>query len=147
MSKIGIDINAPIIPFEGLGGIKLYSAKETLKEILSTSKVSSKKLFEDTIRYDIKNQIFLFFNMVNDKLYKITATGEYKGKVFGKIGIGMTETELLEAEPSFVYDDFEEVWISNKGIFIEMDPETNTVMWISVYIPELGMKDFDKGEW
>ena len=28
-----IDINAPIIPFEGLGGIKLYSTKEELKDI------------------------------------------------------------------------------------------------------------------
>ena len=83
----------------------------------------------------------------NSKLYKIIALPEYKGTVFGKIKIGMTQEELLEAEPSFVYDDFEEVWISDKGIFIEMDPETNKVMWISVYIPELDTEDFEKGNW
>ena len=142
-----IDINAPIIPFKGLGGIELYSTKEELKDILSLPNVTSRNYFEDTIRYEVKNESLLFFNTINNKLYKITATGTYKGKAFGKIGIGMTSKELLEAEPSFVYNDFEEVWISDKGIFIEMEPETNRVMWISVYVPELLNEDFEKGNW
>lgn len=87
--------------------------------------MSKKTLFEDTVRYDIKDKLLMFFNVNNEKLYKLTATGIYKGTVFGKIRIGMTEKELLEAEPSFVYDDFEEVWSSDKGVFIEMGPETN----------------------
>ncbi len=37
------------------------------------------------------------------------------------------EKELLEADPSFVYDNFEVVLESEKGIFIEKDAETNTV--------------------
>ena len=103
--------------------------------------------FKPSLTDDIQNQISLNFLSTNNKLFKIIALPEYKGKVWGKIGIGMTEEELLEAEPSFVYDDFEEVWISDKGIFIEMNPITNTVMWISVYIPELLTDDFDKGNW
>ena len=58
-----------------------------------------------------------------------------------------TEKELLEVEPSFVYDDFEEVWESEKGIFIEMDAETNTVRWISVYIRELDDENFENANW
>lgn len=143
-----IDINAPIIPFEGLGGIKLYSTKNELKEILAFDDIISKDLWDGiATEYNIQNNISLQFLSQNNKLFKIVALPQYQGKVFGKIGIGMTEEELLEAEPSFVYDDFEEVWVSDKGIFIEMDPETNKVMWISVYIPELETEDFEKGNW
>ena len=143
-----IDISAPIIPFKGWGGINLYSTQEELKDFLTLTGVKKRSLWSNTaIQYDIQNKISLNFLSTNNKLYKIIALPEYKGKVFEKIGIGMTVEELLEAEPSFVYDDFEEVWISDKGIFIEMDPETNKVMWISVYIPELDTEDFEKGNW
>ena len=142
-----IDLNAPIVPYKGLGGIGLYTSQKALTEFLKVNNAISRMLFEDTIRYEIKDECLLFFNVANDKLYKLTATGNYKGSVFDKIRIGMTEEELLEAESSFIYDDFEEVWISDKGIFIEMDPETNKVMWISVYVSELDTEDFEKGNW
>ena len=142
-----IDINAPIVPYQGLGGIKLYSTKDELKDILSLPDVSSRILFNTRIQYDIQNKVSLTFLLANNKLFKVIALPQYQGKVFDQIKIGMTEEELLEAEPSFVYDDFEEVWISDKGIFIEMDPETNRVMWISVFIPELDTEDFEKGNW
>lgn len=50
-------------------------------------------------------------------------------------------------EPSFIYDDFEEVWESDKGVFIEMDAETNKVRWISVYISELDLENFEDCKW
>lgn len=55
-------------------------------------------------------------------------------KLFEGICVGTTEEEMLEVDPTFVYDDFEEVWESSKGVYVEMDVETNTVKWISVYI-------------
>ena len=142
-----IDINAPIVPYEGLGGIKLYSTRDELKNILDYIGVIEKDLWGKIICYEIPNKIALFFDIARSKLFKITALSEYKGKVFEKVGIGMTEKELLEAEPSFVYDDFEEVWVSDKGILIEMDPETNRVMWISIYISELNIEDYEKSRW
>ena len=54
---------------------------------------------------------------------------------------------VLELEPSFVYDDFEEVYCSSKGIYIETDPVNHTVLWISVYIKEIDDVGFEKGEW
>lgn len=54
---------------------------------------------------------------------------------------------MLEIEPSFVYNEFEEVWESDKGVFIEMDAETNRVRWISVYIPELDLENFEECNW
>lgn len=142
-----LDITVPIIPFEGFGEIKLYSTRDELRELLEMEGVTSKILFEDWIQYDIQNSLELLFHLKNDKLFRITTLDNYKGKLFEKIGVGTTEEEMLKVEPSFVYDDFEEVWESEKGVFIEMDAETNTVRWISVYIKELDDEDFENANW
>ena len=142
-----LDISAPIVPFDGFGEIKLYSTRDELSELLEMEGVDSKIIFDDWIRYDIQNSIELLFHLKNNKLFRITTLDNYKGKLFEKIGVGTTEEELLKIEPSFVYDDFEEVWESDKGVFIEMDAETNTVRWISVYIPELDSESFEECKW
>ena len=142
-----LDISAPIVPFEGFGEIKLYSTRDELQELLEGEAVEAKTINNDWIRYDIQKSVELFFHLKNNKLFRITTLDNYQGKLFEKIGVGTTEKELLEVEPSFVYDDFEEVWESEKGIFIEMDAETNTVRWISVYIRELDDENFENANW
>jgi len=142
-----LDISAPIIPFKGFGEIKLYSTREELSDLLSLSDIETVIINEKWIRYDIQNSVELFFHLENNKLFRITTLDNYKGKLFEKIGVGTTEEELKKVEPSFVYDDFEEVWESDKGVFIEMDAETNTVRWISVYIPELNSESFEECRW
>ena len=142
-----LDIRAPIVPFKGFGKIKLYSTRNQVQELLEGKAVKSEIINNEWIRYDIQNSIELFFHLKNNKLFRITTLDNYKGKLFGKIGVGTTEKELLEAEPSFVYDDFEEVWESKKGVFVEMDAETNTVRWISVYIKELNDENFEEANW
>ncbi len=69
--------------------------------------------------------------------------------LFGKIGVKTSKEEMIKAEPTFVYDDFEEVWESPQGIFIEMDAETDVVRWISlsIYIPELDSEEFEECNW
>ena len=142
-----LDITAPIIPFKGFGEIRLYSTRDQLKELLSSDDVKVKLMNENWIRYDIQNSVELFFHLKNNKLFRITTLDNYKGKLFEKIGVGSTEEEMLEIESSFVYDEFEEVWESDKGVFIEMDAVTNNVRWISIYIPELDTENFEKADW
>lgn len=142
-----LDITAPIVPFKGLGKIKLYSTRDELKELLLSDNVQVNIINDNWIRYDIQNSVELFFHQKNNKLFRITTLDDYRGKLFEKIGVGTTEEELLKVDSSFVYDDFEEVWESNKGVFIEMDAETNKVRWISVYIPELDSEDFEDCKW
>ena len=72
--------------------------------------------------------------------YIFRGLGDIKFRYLKKIGVGTTAEDMLKFEPSFIYDDFEEVWESDKGVFIEMDAETNKVRWISVYIPEVGFR-------
>ena len=147
---MGIDIYAPIIPYEGLGGIKLYSTREELKDILEMDGVTKdKEPWGGAIQYYIEDKISLIFCVANDKLYKMSALQGYKGKAFGKVGIGMTEAELVEAEPSFVYDDFEEAWYTEKGLGAETDVYTQRVAWLTICIPEIKQDsiEFDKGNW
>ncbi len=141
-----LDIYAPIIPFEGFGEIKLYSTRDELKELLEKQNVSE-TMVNDWIRYDIDNSIELFFHSKNNKLFRITTLDNYRGMLFEKIGVKTSKEEMLKVEPTFVYDEFEEVWESLKGVFIEMDAETDVVRWISVYIPELDSEEFEECKW
>ena len=141
-----LDIYAPIIPFEGFGEIKLYSTRDELKELLEKQNVSE-TVVNEWIRYDIDNSIELFFHSKNNKLFRITTLDNYKGMLFGKIGVKTSKEEMLKVEPTFVYDEFEEVWESPKGVFIEMDAETDVVRWISIYIPELDSEEFEECNW
>ncbi len=141
-----LDIYAPINPFEGFGEIKLYSTRDELKELLEKQNVSE-TVVNDWIRYDIDNSIELFFHSKNNKLFRITTLDNYRGLLFEKIGVKTSKEEMLKIEPTFVYDEFEEVWESPKGVFIEMDAETDVVRWISVYIPELDSEEFEECKW
>ena len=142
-----INFSAPIVPFEGLGGIKLYSTRTELTNLLELEGTESEVINDNWIKYNVQNSVELFFHRGNNKLFRITTLDDYKGLLFGKIGVGTNEKEMLHAEQSFVYDDFEEVWESPKGVFIEMDAETNLVRWISVYIKEMDMDNFEDAEW
>lgn len=114
-----IDIYAPIIPYESLGGIKLYSTIKELRDIITGENVIARVIFNDRIRYDIDDSILLYFHLYNGKLFKICTLKNYKGKLFDKIYVGLPEEDILKVEPTFAYDDFEEVYETPKGAFIE----------------------------
>lgn len=141
-----LDINAPIIPFEGLGGIKLYSTREELKEILNMADTKS-QVYDNWIEYHIQDKIALTFNLNNNKLLRISTLSAYKGKLFGRIYVGMQEEEIPKVEPSFRYNDFEEFWETDKGVAIATDAITHKVVWIAVYVPEWDLEGFEEGNW
>ena len=149
-----IKLNAPIVPWKGMGGIKLYTHISDLFNLIEQAE-EPLPAGNYLMRYEIKDSVYLWFNIVNGKLFKITALKNYTGSLFGKIKVGMDIDEVLKLEPSFVYEDFEEVYCSPKGIFIETDPVEHTVLWISVYIKELdydddddeGYEHFIRGNW
>ena len=143
-----IDVNAPIIPFQGMGGIKLYSTIKELRGILENKDEVSTVVYHNMwIKYKIADTLELFFHLANGKLFKITTLEGYKGKLFGKITVKTLECDLLELEPSFTYEDFEEVFESEKGVFLETDPISTETTWITVYIKELNDDNFVEANW
>ena len=142
-----IDINAPILPWKGLGGIRLYTTIRELRKLLESEEVNAVVYHNMWIKYEVKNILELFFHLANGKLFKIVTLDGYKGELFNKIGVNTLESELFQIEPSFAYDDFEEVFISDKGVFIETDPISKKATWISVYIKELNENNFEEANW
>lgn len=143
-----ININSPILPWESIGDIGLYSTIKELREIIENRRLVSGVLLNNMwVRYEIKDTLYLFFHLGNGKLFKITALKEYKGMLFDKIGIGTYESDITKLEPSFLYDDFEEIYESEKGVFIETDPVEKTVTQISVFIKELDDENFEDANW
>lgn len=142
-----INKDAPIMPFEEMGEIRLYATIRELRKLLESRNVKGVLLNNLWVRYEVENTLYLFFHLLNGKLFKITTLENYRGKLFDKIGVGMTTEELLNADYGFVYDDFEEVFESEKGVFLETNPETNKITFISIYIKELDDEDFEDGNW
>lgn len=130
-----------------MGDIKLYSHINKFYSIIEQYGKQPIPLGKYLVRYEIDNTLDLWFNLLNGKLFKLTATINYKGTLFNKIKTGMHIDDVIKIEPSFVYDDFEEVYYSPKGVYLETDPVDGTVLWISVYIKEIDNTDFEKGNW
>ncbi len=144
--NMSIDNNAPIIPFEGIGGIQLYSTEEQVKPFLDGHNVK-KERYSGRIRYQVDNLLYLVFLKKNGKLFKITTLDGYKGKLWDKIGTDTVENELLSLDDSFIWDDWEEIWQSPKGVIIEGYDGTGLCKWISVYVKEMLEPEFEKGNW
>lgn len=142
-----LNLQAPIVPWEGMGGIKLYSNINEFYSMIEEYGKQPKLLGKYLIMYEIDNLIDLWFNLLNGKLFKITATSNYTGVLFNKIRVGMHIDDVLKLDPSFIYDDFEEVYCSSKGVYLETDPVEQTVLWISIYIKEIDNPDFERGNW
>lgn len=142
-----LDWDAPILPWTGLGNVKLYAKLGALEEVIASRRAKKFAYHTHLVRYEIPGKLYLFFHLVNEKLFKLTALENYRGALFGCIRMGMRMEEVLRLEPSFRYDAFEEVYYSPKGVHIETDAENNTVRWLSVYVRELEWEDFAAGRW
>lgn len=157
-----IDIYAPITPKFSIGGINLRSHLREYYDVIPKLSWVDKETLGDCsayifgsfhVRYEMRDTLYLFFNILNGKLYKITALNNYHGLLFGKIKIGMKIEDLLELQPNLVYDEFEEVY-SFEGLAVETN-ENGMIESISVYVEELDTLDsdvelrrqFEKGNW
>ncbi|QQP11166.1 hypothetical protein FJQ98_18310 [Lysinibacillus agricola] len=81
-----VDNNLPIVPWVGLGGIKLYSHISQFYDLIANMDEKSRLFTKFFIRYEIKGSVDLWFNLMNGKLFKITALKDYR-IVFGSDGI------------------------------------------------------------
>lgn len=134
-----IDKYAPIIPYVGIGGLKLDLTKEEAERVIGGPLKEEEEYFDGRwSRYTVENLLHLFFDNRKNRLFKITTLPEYRGKLFEKIGTDTDEADLLRLEPTLVYDDFEEVYVSEeKGVFIETDLQSEKAVWISVFVRDL----------
>lgn len=134
-----IDKYAPIVPFVGMGGLRLDSTKEEVEEILGEKLKNPEMHFDGTrSRYAVQDVMLLFFEEKTGRLIMIYTQEGYKGKLFGKIGTDSTVEELMRLDPSFVLDEFDELYISKeKGVAVDAVSPENRTKWISVYVRDI----------
>ncbi|MCQ4637786.1 hypothetical protein NE619_13710 [Anaerovorax odorimutans] len=142
-----IDTTAPIIPWEGLGGIKLYSHIRQWMDYVEDEENLASVEFGTLLRYETKDKICLHFDLCNGKLYKISALKKYRGRLFRKIHTGQRIGTVLRLEPSFIYDEEKKLYKSDKGVLLEADPLTKKVVRISIYVKEMDSDEFKDGTW
>ncbi|MGN0979552.1 MAG: hypothetical protein ACI4PT_04395 [Candidatus Avoscillospira sp.] len=134
-----IDKYAPIIPYVGIGGIRLNSTKAEVEQVLGCPLEGKELLYDgEWSKYTIGNELSLFFVEEDDRLFEIETLPGYQGKLFGKIGTDTDEADLLRLEPTLEYDEFEEIYQSKeKGVIIMTDIPAQKAVWIAVYVEDL----------
>ncbi|MCR5485122.1 MAG: hypothetical protein K6F09_05970 [Clostridiales bacterium] len=148
--------NEAIIPYVGIESIKLYQKIDEIKTVLKTEGVSyreerwsseSETIPNPWIVLIIENIISLFFAK-NEKLFKIVFWEGYRGSLPNGISLGTSIEDAKVMDPSLRFDDWNEIYQSDNGYWIEDDIDTKTVLSISVFIEELLDDDsFDYCNW
>lgn len=133
-----------VIPFDGLGDIKLLSSIEEVKNFLKNNNIKftieyqSNKGCNPEIPWTmihIENSITLSFAM--NKLWQIYLEEKYVGQLPNGIKIGMAMDEALKIDPTLEYDDWNEDYNSKQGYWIEDNLDNNTVLSITIFIKEV----------
>ena len=148
-------LNSKIEPFIGVGDFKLYMTVEEAKSIVKKDKCNftmevwsnqgcSPEIPWTVIR--VENSIHLFF--AKNKLFKIYLENDFVGKLNNGICITMPLAKAIEIDPTLSFDDWNEIYQSKNGYWIEDDLDDKTVLSISIFIPEiLDDNVFDSYEW
>lgn len=145
-----------IVPYDGLGEIKLYTKLDDVKEYLDKNHIKYEENIYDHSDCDVKynwyvlkvdNSIGLFFSEGNYKLFKIYIMNKCEAKLPNNIKIGTAIKYVKKIDDTLVYEDFEEIYLSSKGYWIEDDPLTNDLFSIQVFVKEIDDEDFFLCKW
>lgn len=165
--RVEFDPRAPIEPGMGMAGVRLRSHISEFYDVINRLSVRGNGspsamgeaylVWAYHIAYNISIGITMVFNVMNGRLYRISADERYEGSLFGGIRPGMLWADALRLEPRMRFDDDEELWRIEgvQGVSIDTDGWDTRIEAISVFIAELeeSSRDWDKmtrierGEW
>ena len=149
-----IDLTTPIIPYVGTGIFKLDSSPDEIKTLLKEYCV----LYNEEInanRYnpkdppwiivEIDNVMELFF--AKNRLFKIVLKGNFSGNLPNGINLDTTIDDAQKIDPNLTFDDWDEIYTSTNGYWIDYDEDTKKLCWIAIFIPALERDDFFEYKW
>jgi hypothetical protein len=149
-----IDLATPIIPYVGTGIFKLDSSLDGVKILLKEHDI----LYDEEIRgnqynpkdppwtiIEIENVMELFF--AKDRLFKIILKGKFSGNLPNGISLDTTIDDAQKIDPTLAFDDWDEIYISNEGYWVDYDDDTRKLCWITIFIPALERDDFFEYKW
>ena len=144
-----------LIPFEGLGDIKLLSSFDEVKNYLKKNKINFSIEYQSNngckpevpwTMIHIDESITLSF--AKNKLWQIFVEEKFAGSLPNGIKIGISMDEAIKIDSSLFYDDWNEDYQSKKGYWLEDNLDDKTVLSITIFIKEvLDDEVFFKYEW
>lgn len=162
MGETVVSLAAPILPNEGLGGLKVRAKIADLQNLFLGLGLYKKGAYSLVAPFEARyrlgdGEIEVGVDVRNGKVFKLIAGPGYQGLLCGKIGVGMAVWEAMRREPSLRYDEAEEalVYEGCPGVLLdvpEIDPLPEAVpalmiSGISVYAPEAFSPAGQKGNW
>lgn len=148
--------NEAIIPYVGIDSIKLYQKITEVKSVLRSNGIpyreevwsaESETMPNPWTVLVVDNIMSLFFAK-NGKLFKMVFWEGYQGSLSNGVFVGESMDEARALDSSLLYDDWNEIYQSENGYWIEDDIDTRTVMSVSIFIEELLDDDsFDYCNW
>ena len=144
-----------LIPFEGLGDIKLLSSFDEVKNYLKKNNINFSIEYQSNngckpevpwTMIHIDESITLSF--AKNKLWQIFVEEKFAGSLPNGIKIGISMDEAIKIDSSLFYDDWNEDYQSKKGYWLEDNLDDKTVLSITIFIKEvLDDEVFFKYEW
>ncbi len=133
-----------IIPYYGFDEIRFDISYTAVCEYLKAKKIKYRTEFWtnkgctpevpwDIIRID--NTVSLFF--AKGKMFKMYFENNSDWRLDNGISIGMSIDDAEKIDPSLRYDDWEEEYVSDNGYWLEDNPETHRIIFISIFIKEV----------
>ncbi len=149
-----IDLTTPIIPYVGTGIFKLDSSPDEIKTLLKEYDVSYNEEI-NVNRYNPKDPPWIIIEIVNvmelffakNRLFKIVLKGTFSGNLPNGVNLDTTLDDARKIDPNLTFDDWDEIYISTNGYWVEYDEDTKKLCWIAIFIPALERDDFFDYNW
>ena len=162
VKNLELQLDAEIIPNQGLGNLTLRSHVSELKQMLVGIGVYDEGSFRLVSPFEARyrlgeGQVEVAVDVRNGKIFKLIAYAGYRGKLFKMITVGMRVSEAMKLESKLYYDEAEEAILCEgvPGLTIdvpEIDPPVELVPEmhieaISVYAEEINTLRGMSGTW
>ena len=149
-----IDLTTPIIPYVGTGLFKLNSSPDEVKALLKEHGMT----YDEEImvnRYNPKDPPWIIIEIENvmefffakDRLFKIILKGKFRGNLPNGINLYTAIEDAQKIDPNLAFDDWDEIYISTGGYWVDYDDDTRKLCWIAIFIPALERDDFFDYKW
>lgn len=162
MTEISIELNAPIVPNVGLGGLMLRTKLSDIQDLvkgIGLYKAGQAELIAPfEARYSLgMGEIEVCVDIRNGKVFKLIAGRGYQGLLLEKVAVGVQVQKAMTLVPQLYYDEREEGILIRgyPGVQIdvpEIDPLPESVpemqiKAICVFMSEIDSPEGRAGTW
>jgi hypothetical protein len=162
LEHLCVQLDAPIVPDRGLGGLWLRTPLGELQDLFLRLALANEIRFELAglfeARYQLANgAVEVAVDVRNGKVFRLSASTGYQGLLFSRIAVGMTVREALTHQPDLYYDEAEEMLLykGSDGVSLDVpaiDPSPEevpemTIRAINVFASEIGTREGQEGKW